>query len=86
MSRRTFSRPMLRARGKDVARQREALERQIPDDLLLSKGVPGRLPTRSEAELLASIRREISALLGFDVSYKSPEVVLARYGHLLSAA
>jgi hypothetical protein len=32
------------ARAKDVARQREGLESQIPDDLLLSKGVPGRLP------------------------------------------
>ena len=52
------------ARAKDVARQREALESQIPDDLLLSKGVPGRLPTRSEAELLASIRREISHCSG----------------------
>ena len=70
------------ARAKDVARQREELERQIPDDLLLSKGVPGRLPTRHEAELLASIRREVSALLGFD--YKSPEEVLVRYGQLLS--
>ncbi len=74
------------ARAKDVARQREALESQIPDDLLLSNGVPGRLPTRNEAELLASIRQEISALLGFDVGYKSPEEVLARYCQLLSAA
>jgi hypothetical protein len=57
-----------------------------PDDLPLSKGVPGRLPTRSEAELLASIRREMSALLGFDLGYKSPEEVLGRYGHLFSAA
>jgi hypothetical protein len=73
------------ARAKDVARQREALESQIPEDLLLSKGVPGRLPTRSEAELLASIRREMSALLGFNVGYKSPEEVLARYGQLLFA-
>jgi hypothetical protein len=72
------------ARARDVARQPEELERQIPDDLLLSKGVAGRLPTRSEAELLASIRREMPALLGFDVSYKSPEEVLVRYGQLLS--
>jgi hypothetical protein len=62
------------------------MESQIPDDLLLSKGVPGRLPTRNEAELLASIRREMSALLGFDLGYKSPEEVLTRYGQLLSAA
>ena len=73
------------ARAKDIARQREVLESQIPDDLLLSKGVPGRLPTRGEAGLLASIRREISALLGFDVAYKRPEEVIARYGQLLSA-
>jgi 3'-phosphoadenosine 5'-phosphosulfate sulfotransferase (PAPS reductase)/FAD synthetase len=73
------------ARAKDVARQREALEAQIPEDLLLSNGVPGRLPTRSEAELLASIRRQMSALLGFKVAYQRPEEVLARYRQLLSA-
>lgn len=73
------------ARAKDIARQREALESQIPDALLLSRGVPGRLPTGSDAELLASIRRQMSALLGFKVAYQRPEEVLARYRQLLSA-
>lgn len=70
--------------AKEAARSPEFLEAQIPNDLLLRDGVPGRLPMRSEAHLLASIRQEMSNLFSFPVRYLETEEVVERYKALLA--
>lgn len=78
----------LRARlehAKQVAGERQILEQQIPRHLLYEGGWPTRLPSESEARLLASIRYEVSGLLGFEIRYRTAEEILARYEELLCA-
>jgi 3'-phosphoadenosine 5'-phosphosulfate sulfotransferase (PAPS reductase)/FAD synthetase len=72
------------ARAKQRAKQREDAEAGIPESLLYEKGWPTRMPTWSEARLLAGIRREVSSLVLLPQTFTTPEQVLARYQELLS--
>jgi 3'-phosphoadenosine 5'-phosphosulfate sulfotransferase (PAPS reductase)/FAD synthetase len=73
------------ADAQDRARRRVAIEARIPRHLLYTKGWPHAMPTRAEAELLAEVRREVAALLGFAVRYTDADGVLARFAELLAA-
>ena len=53
------------ADAKRIAQECEQLERQIPAHLLFSNGWPDRIPTHSEAALLATVRRQVGTLMGF---------------------
>jgi len=78
----------LRARlieAKQRARRRVEIEARIPRHLLYEKGWPTTMPTRAEAEILAAVRRDIAALLGFAVRYTDADGVLARFAELLAA-
>jgi hypothetical protein len=48
--------------AKTKAEERKRVESAIPDHLLYVKGWPKGLPTASEAELLAGVRREMATL------------------------
>lgn len=72
-------------RGKAVAVARRAAEATIPKELLYVKGWPTRMITRAEAEILASVRREVCMLLGFKHEIVSADAVLGRYEELLVA-
>lgn len=77
----------LSARIEDAklrAQKREAIESVIPKHLLFTAGWPTRLPTPEEADMLANVRREVSALLDLDSRYLSGEEVTARYAHLMA--
>lgn len=65
--------------AKDRAKRREALEAKIPAHLLYSKGWPTSVPTREEAVELASVRTEMSRLLGVDLKYIDPDDIVGRY-------
>ena len=60
---------------KQKARERELLEATI---LLYEKGWPNLMPTFDEAILLANVRRQIAAIIGFEVNYTQPAEVLQR--------
>lgn len=68
------------------AERREFLESKIPDHLLYVKGWPTVMPTRFEAELLASIRKQVGEVMDFPlIKYTSADSVLARYAELMVA-
>jgi 3'-phosphoadenosine 5'-phosphosulfate sulfotransferase (PAPS reductase)/FAD synthetase len=73
------------ADAKDRAGRRQRAEARIPAHLLYTKGWPTVVPTREEAELLCSVRREVAAILGIDVRYTDPGELVARYVELMAA-
>ena len=78
----------LRARiqqAKEKALERQRIEAEIPGHLLYSKGWPTALPTFGEAELIAYVRRRISALIPIPGDFLTAETVRARYAALLEA-
>ena len=70
--------------GKARAGRRREIEARVPKDLLYVKGWPVRAPDQAEAELLADVRGQVSALYGFDASYLTPETIIGRYVELMS--
>lgn len=78
--------PELRARvanAKGVAEERRRIEAELPTSLLFVKGWPTAVPTLAEAELIASVRKRVSKLLGFQSQYLTAESVTARYTYLI---
>lgn len=73
-------------RAKDVARERERIEAEIPDHLLYTKGWPTCVPTYPEARLISEVRGQIGVLLGIEIHHGSPEMVIRRYEELMAIA
>lgn len=71
-------------KAKVIAAQRQVIEAEIPEHLLYAKGWPTCLPTREEAELLARVRRQVSALLGFNAACLDAASVHDRYASLMA--
>ena len=71
--------------AKRRAQERVQIEAHIPQHLLYKKGWPTAVPTRQEADLLASIRRQISSLLGFEVNLTCADEIVAHYEGLMAA-
>jgi 3'-phosphoadenosine 5'-phosphosulfate sulfotransferase (PAPS reductase)/FAD synthetase len=71
------------AQAKENSRLRQVAEARIPSHLLYTKGWPTCLPSRDEAELLASVRREVSTLLKLPATRLSAHDVIERYSELL---
>lgn len=69
--------------AKDKAARRDEIESAIPDHLLYAKGWPTCMPTPAEAEILASVRKQMAELFGFDTQYVTGAEVLARYKELM---
>lgn len=73
-------------RAKRGAAERQAAEAMLPDHLLYTKGWPTSIPTWSEAELIADVRRRVAQAVGIDVGVTTPEAVIERYVELRAAA
>lgn len=69
--------------AKEAAAQRQEAEAEIPTDLHYTEGWPTRLPTWSEALLLAQVRRTVADAVGLDVACTTAESVQARYEELM---
>lgn len=69
--------------AKKIGQLRQAIEAEIPNHLLYTKGWPTSIPTVEEATLVAGVRRRISELLGLDAMHTTAESVRARYVELL---
>jgi 3'-phosphoadenosine 5'-phosphosulfate sulfotransferase (PAPS reductase)/FAD synthetase len=75
----------LAERAKATAKLRQAIEAEIPNHLLYTKGWPTSMPTVEEASVVACVRRRISELFHLHAGYLAADSVLARYGELLEA-
>lgn len=69
--------------AKRRAEMRIAAEALIPPHLLYVKGWPLFLPSCEEADLLATVRRPVSAAIGVRVDYITRDSVLRRYKDML---
>ncbi|HQT90315.1 MAG TPA: phosphoadenosine phosphosulfate reductase family protein, partial [Acidiphilium sp.] len=72
-------------RARLAAHERMQLEAWLPRHLLYVKGWPTSVPSHEDAELLASIRRRVSTLLGIDADYLTGPAVRERYRDLIAA-
>jgi 3'-phosphoadenosine 5'-phosphosulfate sulfotransferase (PAPS reductase)/FAD synthetase len=70
--------------AKRQAEVRRRAEARIPKHLLYKKGWPEMIPTREEAELLASVRITVSQALGLDIRCTTPEDIQDRYRELMA--
>jgi len=73
------------AQAKSRAERREQVEADIPSDMLYVKGWPTRVPTRDEAENLATVRQAVAEAVGIEVSYTDADSIIGRYTELLAA-
>lgn len=69
--------------AKQAAIERQAAEEEIPEHLLYEKGWPKVLPTRSEAQLLARVRRRVADAVGIQIAHRSPAAIEVRYRELM---
>jgi 3'-phosphoadenosine 5'-phosphosulfate sulfotransferase (PAPS reductase)/FAD synthetase len=74
-----------RVRSSQIAaKRREDIEAQIPPHLLYTKGWPTHVPTASEAQLLAEVRRETAQLVGITAQYLTGPTIQERYVELIA--
>lgn len=73
------------APAKARAARRVAAEAEIPPHLEYVEGWPTRMPTTTEAQLLADVRREVASAVGLAVECTTADAVLARYDELMRA-
>lgn len=69
--------------AKRAAVLRQSIEAELPNHLLYTSGWPTNVPTVDEAKLIASVRRRVADVMGFEVGYVTAETVIARYADLL---
>jgi hypothetical protein len=72
-------------RAKEIAAARVEAERRITKPMLYVKGWPLRMLTDTEADILADVRNEVSALLGFQSACLDRADIHNRYAELLAA-
>lgn len=72
------------AAAKIAARQRAAAEARIPAHLRYTRGWPTAIPSWSEAQLLADVRREVAEAANLVIEYQTAESIIARYEQLIS--
>lgn len=71
--------------AKDMAARRMTAESRITPAMLYVRGWPTRMLTNVEADTLASVRREVTALFGFKSRCLDRDSVHERYARLLAA-
>lgn len=72
-------------RAKAAAEKRVAAEKLIPIELRYEKGWPTRMPTREEAEILATVRQRVANAVGISIEFTDADSILSRYEELLHA-
>lgn len=70
-------------KAKGIAAARASAEKRITKPMLYVGGWPTRMLTDSEADLLADVRQEVSALLGFEPKFVDRDTIHGRYAELL---
>ncbi|MDS9918446.1 phosphoadenosine phosphosulfate reductase family protein [Pseudomonas aeruginosa] len=70
--------------SKQMAAARARVEAELHKHLLFAKGWPTTMPTREEAELIASVRRRVSDIQQLNAKFITGPEVLERYAHLIA--
>lgn len=70
--------------AKEKAARRVSIEKLITKDMLYVSGWPLRMLTNDEAEILASVRQQVSALYGFNSDCLDVASIHSRYADLLA--
>ncbi|MGX9182009.1 phosphoadenosine phosphosulfate reductase domain-containing protein [Mesorhizobium sp. BHbdii] len=70
--------------AKARAARRIAAESRITPAMLYVRGWPTRMLSNAEADLLASVRREVADLFGFQPRYLERDAIHGRYARLLA--
>ena len=70
--------------AKRKATQRVAAEKEIPKHLLFTAGWPSVMPTPSEADVLASVRRRVADAVGLQIGVTTGAAVIERYRDLMT--
>ncbi|MFG1270528.1 phosphoadenosine phosphosulfate reductase family protein [Xanthobacter sp. DSM 14520] len=73
------------ATAKEKARRRAAAESRITKPMLYVKGWPTRMLTDEEADILASVRREVCQFVGIAPAFVDRDSIHHRYTELLAA-
>jgi 3'-phosphoadenosine 5'-phosphosulfate sulfotransferase (PAPS reductase)/FAD synthetase len=71
--------------AKQAAQSRQEAEKRIPKHLLYTKGWPTCIPTPEEADLLASVRRDVASVVDLDIRFTEPSSIIGRYEELMAA-
>ncbi|MGY3581802.1 3'-phosphoadenosine 5'-phosphosulfate sulfotransferase (PAPS reductase)/FAD synthetase [Bradyrhizobium sp. USDA 4341] len=72
------------ATAKETAVKRVKIESAITKDMQFVKGWPTRMLTNDEADILASVRNQLSELFGFQTSYLDRSSIHERYASLIA--
>lgn len=72
--------------AKARASARAAAEQRIYSELLYVKGWPTFIPSLEQAELIASVRREVASAISISVDYVFADAVRERYAELYAKA
>jgi 3'-phosphoadenosine 5'-phosphosulfate sulfotransferase (PAPS reductase)/FAD synthetase len=71
--------------AKETAAKRIKIESAITKDMQFVKGWPTRMLTNDEADILASVRTQLSELFGFQAAYLERDSIHERYDSLIAA-
>jgi 3'-phosphoadenosine 5'-phosphosulfate sulfotransferase (PAPS reductase)/FAD synthetase len=69
--------------SKRAATIRQEAEARIPRHLLYTAGWPTCIPTRSEAKILAQVRREVSDVVRLESRFLEADEIIGRYEELM---
>lgn len=72
------------AKAKERAEARQRVEARIPDHLLYVSGWPQDVPSAADAELLASVRQQVAAIVGLDIEYTDAAAIRDRYAAIIA--
>ncbi|WP_284078260.1 phosphoadenosine phosphosulfate reductase family protein [Herbaspirillum aquaticum] len=70
-------------RAKEIAVLRKMAEENIPKHLLYTAGWPDVVPSKEEADVIASVRKTVSGLLNLNAKYLDAASVRDRYAELM---
>ena len=70
-------------KAKRAAEARQLAESRIPTHLLFTQNWPSVVPTNTEAQILADVRREVCEVVGLQATFTTPDEIIHRYRDLL---
>lgn len=74
------------AEAKTKAARRREIEQAVPASLVFRKNAPPVIPTRDEAETMATIRRAVSVLHDLQSAYLDAGSIIAKHTEMVEAA
>jgi 3'-phosphoadenosine 5'-phosphosulfate sulfotransferase (PAPS reductase)/FAD synthetase len=70
--------------AKETARIRAVLEDRLPKSMLYQKGWPTAVPSLEDADLLATVRKQVADGIGLQIKYTTARSIVERYEELMA--